>query len=172
MRIELKSNRRFIAYAFLPFITVAFVLAVVGGILGLVGKNGWTDTAFGFFMYGIVFGGIFTIFVSVVLLWPGKRFIFTETEIKIYKRKKLLTCIAVENISEMKYRPWKRPTFSEILDTLFMGSTGGINGGNQNGLHLMITEESSAWHKLGFLGHMDVKRLKKLYSELLRIEDF
>ncbi len=157
--MNLKSNRRFIIYSYLPFLIITSILLIFLIINFIIDHETRSEKLF----ILILFITIELIMISIILVakyFKGKSYIFNSDEIIVYNKRKLKNTIQVSNIEYIHYFPWKFHYFI----TMFAGS---LNEGGAMKVH--IKEKDGKKHELGFIGLKDARELKKIYNDLMTI---
>lgn len=115
--MNLKSNRRFIIYLYLPFLIITSILLLFLIISFIINHESRSEKLFSLMLFIL----IECIMISIILIakyWKGKSHIFNADEIIVYNKEILQKTIKVSNIEYMHYYPWKFHYFI----TMFAGS--------------------------------------------------
>lgn len=102
--MNLKSNRRFIIYLYLPFLIISSIFLMFLIISFIINHETRLEKIF----ILILFITIELIMISIILIakyWKGKSYSFNADEIGVYNKGVLQKTIQVSNIEYMHYYP-------------------------------------------------------------------
>ncbi len=158
MQIELESNRSFIIKALLPIFFIGCfmtIFCIFGILLDVFEIRDNIYLLFIFLGYDMFFFGII-LFAKCFRYMSYK---FSESEIAIYRRGKLIEKINILDIEEIHFYRWK---FRYII-TIYAGA---LNEGGCWKLHLWL--KNGTKKELAFFSVKDANMLKeKLYNDLI-----
>jgi len=157
MKIELKSNRRFIIWMILPFLILMSL--GLGAEIALLFLGYGTDS----YLYLVAFACFVSLFILIILVALFKKrptYIFKEDYIFIQSKDGSLSSIRIDVLNSIDYYPLCPRNFF----TLF-GEKDKVP------MKLHVTQNNGYKIPLGFVSAKDARRLKELYSDILRIHD-
>lgn len=161
MQVKMKSYKGHII-ALLLFIFVIFALFVVAMSVWLViYPNDLKDTdKLVTYIISIILTVICLCSILLVKFCDGPNYIFEETSISIYERKKFVEKINIDNIETIYYHPFR---FRYIV-TIFFGEL--MDGGAWK-LHIKL--KNGTKKELSYFSLKEVKQLKEIYGDLINI---
>lgn len=159
MKLILKTNRNDFITFWIPFLLV-FVGILIADLVYIYGFNGAERTFADNVMIIIcsVVLGIAIITMLLVKFVDRQKYIFTNENIRVFKRKNIVNELKVEDIVSIKYVRFifrKHVYGYGVLDGEDCGLYVGLKNGN-----LMI---------LGRFSKRDAKKIKNLYGDLVEI---
>lgn len=158
--IELKSNRKFILYMYLPLVIINNIFIIIM-IIGLfIDYKKMSENLMVFYLF-VFLDVCYIIAILMIKLYKGKSYIFDKSTIYVFNKGILKEKINISNVKTMNYYPFKFHYFITIFG-------GALNEGGAMKIH--ISDFNGTKHALGFIGYKDAKILQqKLYPNLLKI---
>lgn len=159
-KIELKSNRKFILYMYLPLVIIINIFIIIMIIGLLIDFKNMSKNLMVFYLF-IFLDLCYIGAILMVRFYKGKSYIFDESTIYVFNKGILKEKIGISNVESMNYYPFKFHYFITIF-------AGALNEGGAMKIH--ITDYNGIKHALGFISYKDAKILQqKLYPNLLKI---
>ena len=161
MNIKMKSNRKFMMPIAVTFMIFCILLIIISVILNIVNELKLISTLEEIWIIIILMLLDFTV-ILFIKGYNGKKFIFNDKVIEIYKKDVLIDSIKVNDIEVMNYYEFKYHYFFTIM-------FGTLNEGGLWKIHVRMKNKSKI--EIGFLSLDDVQYLKtNLYGEMIVIK--
>jgi len=160
MTLKLKTNRNDIIVWWLPI----FCLIAVCEVIFLVMMIVYHEKAAGSESLAIAIGVLLGIYLLIILLYKfcdRKQHIFTNIAIEVLSNKEQIYYITIEEIASIKYVPfnaryiWRRISGADMFD--------------DKACKMYVTMKQGNCYIIGCFSRRDVKKIKKLYGDLVQI---
>lgn len=161
MQLQLKSYRGFILKVAITFLIISFLIIIGYSIYFSFFPEDWKELLHvGLFISYIILALVCFIVIMFARFYNGANYIFKTDSIYVYKGKKFIEKIEIENVETVYYHPFR---FRYIV-TIFGGEL--MDGGAWK-LHVKLNDGTKK--SLCYFSLKNVKQIKEIYGDLINI---